>query len=113
MKRSAQEFRVQSSGFGFSLLAATLKLELHALWRFQMKKLFLSGLMIVALGASSVFAQNANAAKKTKPAATTGAISGGGSATAGGTASGGTMKKKSSGKKKHPKRKHRRHSKKS
>jgi len=103
-------FRVQCSAFR----PPRLKLEVQRLaWRFQMKKMFLAGLTIVALGASSVFAQNANTAKKTRPAATTGAISGGSSATAGGTASGGTMMKKSSGKRKHPKRKHRRHSKKS
>lgn len=77
-----------------------------------MKKQFLSGLMMVALGAGSVFAQNPKTAKKTKPAETTGMISGGGSSIAGGTTSGAAFKKSSS-KSKHPKRKHRRHSKKS
>ena len=108
MKRSEVQgsgFRVQGSEFGLprcQARASTLKR------RFLMKKPIMSGLMIVALGAGSVFAaQNANTAKKTKPAATT---SGGGSATAGGTASGGTIKKPSAKKKHHPR--HRRHSKK-
>ncbi len=81
-----------------------------------MKRLILSSLMILALGAGSVFAaQNANAAKKaTRPRTTktnaNAGMSGGSTATSGGTATGGEAKK-TSGKKRH--RKHRKHAKKS
>lgn len=74
-----------------------------------MKKLFMASLLILALGAGSVSAQDTNAAKKPK---LTGPISGGGSATAGGTTFGVTPKKPSRKKKQHKKRQ-RRHSRKS
>lgn len=84
----------------------------------MMKKLIVSILMILALGAGSLFAQNANTGNKkagTRPRTTkakgnaNAAVSGGSTGTAGGTEAGG--EKKSSGKKKH--KKHRKHAKKS
>jgi hypothetical protein len=74
----------------------------------EMKRLVLSSLMLVALGAGSVLAaQNANKAKPAaKPAAAKKSANAGGGAAAD---TGGTMK--ASGKKHH--RKHRRHHKKS
>ena len=84
----------------------------------MMKKLIVSILMILALGAGSLFAQNANTGNKkagTRPRTTkakgnaNAATSGGSTGTSGGTEAGGETKK-SSGKKKH--KKHRKHAKK-
>ena len=69
-----------------------------------MRRLVMSSLVILALGAGSVFAtQNANTAKPKAPAKAK-AASGGGAAATGGAASGGEMKKSSG--KKHHRRKH-------
>ncbi len=83
----------------------------------MMKKLILSSLMILALGAGSLFAQNANTGNKkagTRPRTikakgnANAAMSGGSTGTSGGTEAGGETKKSSG--KKHTK--HRKHAKK-